>query len=165
MSRQPRSATVSSTLARASAGSPASARRNRIAPRSASADSAAAPSASSRPVITTEAPSSRNRSAIARPSPVVPPVISAALPVSSGIHGEPFAPDRERHGMPAARPLERLRRDLCAVERERDEARPGAGDAHRDAAKGLDPLELVGHLRDELEPRVLMEAVAQRLLQ
>src|SRR4051794_13375803 len=164
MSSPPSNATVSSTLERASSGSAASARRNRIAPRGVSADSASAPSCSSRPVITTEAPSSRNRSAIARPSPVVPPVINAALSASSGIDREPLVPDRQRHGAPAARALERLGRDLGALQREREEARPRTGDTHRHPSEGPDPVELVGHLRDELETRVLMQAVAERLL-
>src|SRR6188472_3031046 len=164
MSSPPSIATVSSTLARAWSGSAASARTNLIAPREPSSCSASSPSEASRPVITTEAPSSRKRSAIARPSPVVPPVISAALPASSGIDREPFAADRQRHRAPARRP-DRLLRDLGAVEREGDETRARARDAHGDASQSLDPLEPVRHLGNEVQPRVLMQAVAKRLLE
>src|SRR5258708_23451785 len=68
------------------------------------AGTARSPRPGSRPVITTRAPSRRNRPAMARPRPVVPPVISARFPASKLMAAQSKEPliKNIRHAIPPA---------------------------------------------------------------
>src|SRR5438874_3468163 len=102
MSRPPRRSTVAATDASTAASSAASAGTNHALPsRPARRRSwASCPSASSRPVITTPAPPSRSRAAMANPRPVVPPVTRAARSSDPAIARLPLV-----RGPPAVPPV------------------------------------------------------------
>jgi hypothetical protein len=98
----PKRATVRATAASTLARSVTSQRANSASPpafpafaRAASA--AASPAAPSISAITTFAPSSTNRSAVARPMPPPPPVMNATFPASRAIFFPHVVRVRHRH--------------------------------------------------------------------